>query len=89
MIIRKSKSNHLRSWTLKDGTVHPLFYEIKDRFPIPARQYFAGIWDGDGYQRNTKKANGPNKILQLCLDMAENGKEPVFMLSRIFDLTIR
>ena len=89
MILKKSKSSFLRSWRLKDGTVNPLFSQIKSRFPIPARQYFAGIWDGDGYQRNTKKANGPNKILQLCLDMAENGKEPVFMLSRIFDLTIR
>ena len=74
---------------MKDGTVNPLFHKIKSRFPIPVRQYFAGIWDGDGYQRNTKKANRPNKILQLCLDMAENGKEPVLMLAKIFDLTIR
>jgi len=89
MIIKESKSKNLRSWSLKDGTVNPLFYEIKDRFPIPARQYFAGVWDGDGYQRNRKKTNGLNKTLQLCLDMAENGKEPVLMLAQIFDLTIR
>ena len=88
MIIKQSKSNNLRSWRLKDGTINPLFHEIKDNFPIPARQYFAGIWDGDGYQRNTKTPNRPNKILRLCLNMAENGKEPVLMLSRIFDLTI-
>jgi len=82
MIIRKSKSNYLRSWRLKDGTVNPLFHKIKSRFPIPVRQYFAGIWDGDGYQRNRQSS-------QLCLDMAENGNEPVLMLAKIFDLTIR
>jgi len=89
VIIKQSKSNNLRNWILKDGTINPLFHEIKDNFPIPARQYFAGIWDGDGYQRNTKKPDRPSKILQLCLDMAENGKEPVLMLAKIFDLTIR
>ena len=55
VIIKKSKSNNLRSWSLKDGTINPLFHKIKSQFPIPARQYFAGIWDGDGYQRNEKK----------------------------------
>jgi hypothetical protein len=89
MIIKKSKSSNLRSWTLKDGAINPLFHEIKNKFSITARQYFAGIWDGDGYQRNTKKANRPSKTLELCLEMAENGKEPVLMLARIFDLTIR
>jgi len=74
---------------LKDGTVNPLFHKIKSRFPIPVRQYFAGIWDGDGYQRNRQLSNRPYKTLGLCLDMAENGKEPVLMLARIFDLTIR
>jgi hypothetical protein len=88
-IIRKSKSNNLRSWSLKDGTINPLFHKIKSQFPIPARQYFAGVWDGDGYQRNRKLANRPSKILQLCLEMAEDGCEPVLMLGKIFDLTIR
>ena len=89
MIIKKSKSSNLRSWKLKDGTINPLFHKIKSQFPIPARQYFAGVWDGDGYQRNRKKANRPSKLLELSLEMAENGKEPVLMLARIFDLTIR
>ena len=82
MIIRKSKSNYLRTWLKKDGSLKPLFYEILARFPIAVRQYFAGIWDGDGYQRNRQSS-------QLCLDMAENGNEPVLMLAKIFDLTIR
>tara|TARA_R100000008_G_scaffold80226_1_gene62481 strand:- start:65 stop:904 length:840 start_codon:yes stop_codon:yes gene_type:complete len=88
-IIRKSKSNNLRSWSLKDGTINPLFHKIKSQFPIPARQYFAGIWDGDGYQRNRARSNRPTKTLELSLEMAENGKEPVLMLAKIFDLTIR
>ena len=88
MIIKKSKSNCLRTWLKKDGSLKPLFYEILSRFPIPVRQYFAGIWDGDGYQRNRQLSKGPHKILGLCLDMAENGNEPVLMLAQIFDLTI-
>ena len=82
MIFRKSKSNHLRSWTLKDGAINPLFHEIKNKFSTAARQYFAGIWDGDGYQRIRKRK------IDLSLEMAQNGCEPVFMLSKIFDLTI-
>jgi hypothetical protein len=89
MIVKKSKSNNLRSWTLKDGTVNPLFYKIKDRFPISARQYFAGIWDGDGYQRNEQRPNRVKSTLGLSLEMAQNGCEPVLMLSKIFDLTLR
>jgi hypothetical protein len=88
MILKKSKSNNLRSWRLKDGIINPLFYEIKDNFPIPTRQYFAGIWDGDGHQRNKQLSNRPYKTLRLCLDMAENGNEPVLMLSKIFDLSL-
>ena len=89
VIVRKSKSNNLRNWRLKDGTINPLFHKIKANFPTPARQYFAGIWDGDGYQRNRARSDRPSKTLELCLEMAENGKEPVLMLAKIFDLTIR
>ena len=42
MILKKGKSNFLRSWRLKDGTINPLLDQIKSRFPIPVRQYFAG-----------------------------------------------
>ena len=89
MIIKQSKSSNLRSWKLKDGTINPLFHKIKSQFPIPARQYFAGVWDGDGYQRNRIRSDRPNKTLELALEMAENGKEPVLALAKIFDLTIR
>ena len=88
MIIKKGKSNYLRTWLKKDGSLKPLFYEILARFPIAVRQYFAGIWDGDGYQRNRQLSNSSYKTLGLCLDMAENGNEPVLMLSQIFDLTL-
>ena len=88
-IIRKSESKNLRSWSLKDGTINPLLHKIKANFPTPARQYFAGIWDGDGYQRNRARSDRPSKTFELCLEMAENGKEPVLMLAKIFDLTIR
>ena len=47
MILKKSKSNWLRTWLKKDGSLKPLFYEILARFPIALRQYFAGIWDGE------------------------------------------
>jgi len=90
MIIKKGKSNYLRTWLKKDGSLIPLFYEILARFPIAVRQYFAGIWDGDGHQRNKQLSNRrPYKTLRLCLDMAKNGNEPVLMLAQIFDLTIR
>ena len=59
MIIKKSKSNYLRTWLKKDGYLKPLFYEILARFPIALRQYFAGIWDGDGHQRNKQLSKGP------------------------------
>ena len=88
MIIKKSKSNYLRTWLKKDGSLIPLFYEILARFPIALRQYFAGIWDGDGYQRNRQLSNRPYKTLRLCLDMAKNGNEPVLMLAQIFDLSL-
>ena len=80
--IKKSKSNSLRSWRLKDGTVNPLLYKIKSQFPISTRQYFAGVWDGDGYQRIRKRK------IDLALEMAQSGCEPVLMLSKIFDLSI-
>ena len=89
MIIKQSNSSNLRSWRLKDGTINPLFHKIKSQFPVPARQYFAGVWDGDGYQRNRIRSDRPNKTLELALEMAENGKEPVLALAKIFDLTIR
>ena len=89
MIIKQSKSSNLRSWRLKDGTINPLFHKIKSQVPVPARQYFAGVWDGDGYQRNRIRSDRPNKTLELALEMAENGKEPVLALAKIFDLTIR
>jgi len=88
MILKKSKSNWLRTWLKKDGSLIPLFYEILARFPIAVRQYFAGIWDGDGCQNNKQISNTPYKTLKLCLDMAENGNEPVLMLAQIFDLSL-
>jgi len=88
-IIRKGKSGNLRRWKLKDGTVRPLFYEIKNKFFIFLRQYFAGVWDGDGYQRNYVQKGRHTKTLELSLEMAENGKEPVLFLAELFDLTIR
>ena len=81
---KESKSKNLRSWSLKDGTINPLFHKIKSQFPYSTarRDIWSGIWDGDGYQRNTAtKAIDTNKTLKLCLDMAENGKEPVLMLA--------
>ena len=88
MILKKGKSNYLRTWLKKDGSLIPLFYEILARFPIALRQYFAGIWDGDGHQRNKQLSNRPYKTLRLCLEMAENGNEPVLMLAQIFDLSL-
>ena len=92
MIVKKSKSTNLRSWKLKDGTIRPLFYEIKKRFPVFLRQYFAGIWDGDGYQSNAidrRPLKGGGRKLQLTLQMSESGSEPVLKLAEIFDLTLR
>ena len=89
MIFKKSKSISLRSWRLKDGTINPLFYKIKSRFPIPARQYFAGVWDGDGHQNYRKHKDRSRKTIHLQLEMARDGCEPVLMLSKIFDLTLR
>jgi len=89
MIIRKSKSSYLRSWLDKDGSLIPLFHQIKAHFPLEARQYYAGCWDGDGYHRNRKKKNRPSKTLSLSLEMAEDGCEPVLQLATLFDLSIR
>jgi hypothetical protein len=89
MILKKSKSNTLRSWRLKDGTINPLFHKIKSRFPIPARQYFAGIWDGDGHSNLRRQKSQYRKTVHLQLEMAQNGCEPVIMLSKIFDLSLR
>ena len=88
MILRKSKSNNLRTWLKKDGSLKPLFYEIKDRFPLAERQYYGGCWDGDGYHRTHHKKNRKNKYIDLALEMAEDGCEPVFKLAEIFDLSV-
>ena len=89
MIIKKSKSPHLRTWFEKDGSLKPIFYEIKARFPIEDRQYYGGSWDGDGYHRNRQKKNRKNKNLAITLEMAQDGCEPVLKLAHIFDLSIR
>ena len=89
MILKKSKSNYVRTWFEKDGSLKPLFYEIQARFPIEDRQYYGGSWDGDGYHRNTFNKSGPSKTLKLTLEMAKDGCEPVLKLAQIFDLSIR
>ena len=88
MIVRKSKSSHVRTWFNKDGSLIPLFWEIKKRFPLAERQYFGGCWDGDGYHRNTRKKNSTKKYISINLEMAEDGCEPVFKLAELFDLSI-
>ncbi len=88
VILKKGKSNHLKSWLLKDKTINPLLNKIRSRFPIGTRQYFAGLWDGDGHQR-LRIHKGQYKTLQCSLELAENGCEPVLELSKIFDLSVR
>lgn len=88
MIIKKSKSAHLRSWIGKDGKIIPLFYKIKAKFPLEARQYYGGSWDGDGYHRLRQKRKHGRKHIDLTLEMAEDGCEPVLKLAHIFDLSI-
>ena len=89
MILKKSNSNYVRTWFEKDGSLKPLFYEIKARFPIEDRQYYGGSWDGDGYHRNRQKKNRKNKNLAITLEMAQDGCEPVLKLAHIFDLSLR
>ena len=89
VILKKSKSNNLSSWLLKDRTINPLLNQIKLRFPIETRQYFAGFWDGDGYQGlRYHKKQSKSKTLHCQLELAEKGCEPVLELSKIFDLTV-
>ena len=88
MIIKKSNSRYLRTWLEKDGSLKPLFWEIKKRFPLEERQYYGGCWDGDGCHEHRQKKNGATKHLYISLEMAQDGCEPVFKLAHIFDATV-
>ena len=50
------------------------------KFFIFLRQYFAGVWDGDGYQRNYISKGRHTKKLELKLEINDKKNVPKIQL---------